>query len=321
MTFSTHKGLYRYDRLPFGIASAPAIFQQTMEKLLHGIAGVTVYIDDILVTGRTDDEHMHNLDLVLKRLHEYGIQLKKGKCSFMRPLVRYLGYPIDKDGLHATPEKVEAILQKPVPTNVKTLCSFLGLVNYYGKFIRDLSTIVQPLNELLCQGVQWKWSTECQKVFETMKEKLASSEVLVHYNSELPLKLDCDASAYGVGPVLSHVFPDGEERPIAYASRTLTKTERGYAHIEKEALSLVYGVKKYHQYLHGRKFLLVTDHKPLLTILGPKKQLPTLAAARLQRWAVFLSAYQYDIEFRATDKHCNADAADTPNSTKTRRRS
>lgn len=116
------------------------------------------------------------------------------------------------------------------------------------------------------------------KAFETLKEKLTSSEVLVHYNSELPLRLDCDASAYGVGAVLSHIFPDGEERPIAYASRTLTKTERGYAHIEKEALSLVYGVKKYHQYLYGRKFLLVTDHKPLLTILGPKKQLPTTIA-------------------------------------------
>ena len=140
------------------------------------------------------------------------------------------------------------------------------------------------------------------KGFRNTEGKLTSSEVLVHYNLELPLRLDCDASAYGVG---AHIFPDGEERPIAYASRTLPKTERGYAHIEK--LSLVYGVKKYHQYLYGWKFLLVTDHKPLLTILGPKKQLPTLAAAQLQRWAVLLSAYQYDIEFRATEKHCNAD--------------
>ena len=131
--------------------------------------------------------------------------------------------------------------------------------------------------------------------------------MLVHYDPALPLKLDCDASAYGVGAVLSHVFPNGEERPVAYASRTLTQTERGYSQLEKEALSLVYGVKKYHQYLYGRKFLLVTDHKPLLTILGPKKQLPTLAAARLQRWAVLLSAYQYDIEFRSTNQHCNAD--------------
>lgn len=123
-----HKGLYRYNHLPFGIASVPAIFQQTMEKLLHGITGVTV-TDDILVTGKTDEEHLHNLNLVLERLHEYGLRLKRGKCSFMQPSVRYLGYLIDKDGLHATPEKIQTILQKPVPRNVKKLRSFLGLVN------------------------------------------------------------------------------------------------------------------------------------------------------------------------------------------------
>ena len=307
VTVNTHKGLYRYNRLPFGIASAPAIFQQTMEKLLHGISGVTVYIDDILVTGQTDEEHLHNLNQVLERLQHYGLRLKRGKCSFMQSSVRYLGYLIDKEGLHKTPEKVQALLQKPAPKNVKKLRSFLGLVNYYGKFIKNLSTIIQPLNHLLQHRTRWFWSKECQCAFETLKEKMASSEVLVHYDPSLPLKLDCDASAYGVGAVLSHTFPNGDERPVAYASRTLTQTERGYAQIEKEALSLIFGVKKFHQYLYGRKFLLVTDHKPLLTILGPKKELPTLAAARLQRWAVLLSAYQYDIEFRSTDRHSNAD--------------
>ena len=131
--------------------------------------------------------------------------------------------------------------------------------------------------------------------------------MLVHYDPSLPLKLDCDACSYGVGAVLSHVFSDGAERPIAYASRTLSKCERGYPQLDKEALSLVFGVKKYHQYLYGRRFTLVTDHKPLTTILGPKKGLPTLAAARLQRWAILLAAYQYDIEFRSTTEHCNAD--------------
>ena len=245
VAINTHKGLYQYNRLPFGITSVPVIFQQTMEKLLQGIPRVTVYIDDILVTGKSDQEHLHNLNLVLERLHQYGLRLKRGKCSFMEPSVRYLGYLIDKEGLHTTPEKVQAILHKPVPRDVKKLRSFLGLVNYYSKFIRNLSTIVQPLNRLLFRNTPWKWSDECQEAFKTLKERLASSKVLVHYDPALPLKLDCDASAYGVGAVLSHVFPDGEERPIAYASCTLTKTERGYAQVEKEALSLVYGVKKY----------------------------------------------------------------------------
>ena len=167
--------------------------------------------------------------------------------------------------------------------------------------------MIQPLNHLLSRDVPWKWSKDCQKAFDTLKEWLASSEVLVHYDPDLPLKLDCDASVYGVGAVLSHVFPNGAERPITHASRTLTQAEKGYAQLEKEALSLIYGVKKFHQFLYGRRLTLVTDHKPLLTILGPKKALPTLAATRLQRWAIILTAYQYDLEFRSTKAHSNAD--------------
>jgi len=162
-------------------------------------------------------------------------------------------------------------------------------VNYYGKFIQHLSTITQPLNHLLCKGVPWKWTKQCQSAFQELKDQLASAKVLVHYNPDLPVKLDCDASANGIGAVLSHVFSDGVEKPIAYASRTLSQSERGYAQIEKEALSLVYGVKKFHQFLYGRKFTLVTDHKPLTAILSPKKSLPTLAAARMQRWALLLA--------------------------------
>lgn len=190
---------------------------------------------------------------------------------------------------------------------MKQLRAFLGLVNYYGKFIRQLSTLAQPLNKLLGKGVRWVWSEECKRAFQALKAKLASSEVLAHYDPNLPLRLECDASAYGVGAVLSHRFPDGSERPIAYASRTLNSAERNYAQIEKEGLALIYGVKKFHKFVYGRHITLVTDHKPLTAILGSKKGLPTLAAARLQRWAVFLLGYQYDLEFRSTLQHGNAD--------------
>ena len=148
---------------------------------------------------------------------------------------------------------------------------------------------------------------ECQNAFQTAKDKLASSNVLMHYDSSLPLRLAGDASAYGVGAVISHVLPNGTERPIAFASRTLGASEKNYAQIEKEALSLVFGVKRFHKYLYGRPFTLVTDHKPLTVILGPKKGIPPLAAARLQRWAMLLAAYQYQIEFRPTKEHANAD--------------
>ena len=136
---------------------------------------------------------------------------------------------------------------------------------------------------------------------------ITSAGVLTHYNPRLPITLATDASAYGVGAVISHVFPDGSEHPLAFASRTLTDSERNYAQLEKEALSLIFGVKKFHRFLYGRKFILITDHKPLVTILGPKKSIPPLAAARLQRWAVLLSAYQYDIRYKATSDHSNAD--------------
>ena len=185
--------------------------------------------------------------------------------------------------------------------------SFLGLVNYYGKFISALSTITHPLNQLLCHQTKWQWSQECEKSFQKLKDQLSSDQVLVHYDSTLPVRLACDASQYGVGAVISHLMPDGTERPIAYGSRTLTKAEKNYAQIDKEAAAIIFGIKKFHPYIYGRKFTLITDHKPLTTIFSPKSSLPALAAARLQRWAIILSAYQYEVEFRATDKHANAD--------------
>lgn len=306
-TINTHRGLYRYRRLPFGIASAPAIFQKAMDVILQGMNHVICYIDDILITGANLEEHLANLEEVLKRLQEHGVRLREDKCQFLTPSVEYLGHVIGNDGLRTADDKLRAIVDAPSPTNVQELRSFLGLLNYYGKFIANLSTLIRPLNKLLCTKTPWSWSNECQESFQRAKEALVSSKVLVHYNPLLPLKLAGDASAYGVGAVISHVMEDGSERPIAYASRTLSPSERNYAQVEKEALSLVFGVKKFHAYLYGRKFTLVTDHKPLTTILGPKNKVPPLAAARLQRWALVLSAYSYEIEFRPTAAHGNAD--------------
>ena len=153
------------------------------------------------------------------------------------------------------------------------------------------------------------WSDECESVFfQESKTELLTNRVLVHYDSKRVLKLYCDASQYGVGAVLSHVMDNGEERPIAFASRSLTKSETNYAQLEKEALAMIFGVKKFHKYLYGRSFTLVTDHRPLVTILGPTKAVPPLAAARMQRCALTLQAYSYDVEYRTGSEHCNADA-------------
>jgi len=137
--------------------------------------------------------------------------------------------------------------------------------------------------------------------------KLASTPVLAHYDITQKLKLAADASLYGIGAVISHVYDNGNERPIAYASHTLSSAEKKYSQVDKEELVLIFGVQKFHTYLYGRKLILVTDHKPLVTLLGPKKAIPPLEAARLQRWAIILAAYMYDIEYRPMHQHANAD--------------
>lgn len=307
VTVNTHQGLYEYTRLPFGVASAPAVFQKTMDGILQGIPNTICYLDDILVTGRNEVEHLSNLERVLSRLKERGMRLRRDKCRFMQERVDYLGHTLDAQGIHTSTQKVKAILEAPTPGNVHQLRSFLGLLNYYGKFLPNLATLLHPLHALLKSGQPWVWSHHCEMAFQKAKKTLADAPVLAHYDPQLPIVLAGDASSYGLGAVISHKMPDGSERPVAYASRTLTESEKNYSQIEREALSLVFGIKRFHKYLYGRHFLLHTDHRPLTTIFGPKQGIPPLAAARMQRWALLLSAYTYTVQFRPTAAHANAD--------------
>ncbi|XP_033729753.1 uncharacterized protein K02A2.6-like [Pecten maximus] len=306
VTINTHQGLYQYTRLPFGVAAAPAIFQRTMDQVLQGIEGVGCILDDILITGKSDVEHCHNLHTTLQRLENFGIRLRKDKCFFLRDEVEYFAFKVNKEGIHPSPRKVEAILKLADPQNKRELQSWLGIVNYYRKFIPNMATVLEPLTHLLANDVEWQWSQTCANACETIKKLLVSSEVMVHYDPKKPLTLAVDASSYGLGAVISHTI-GSNDKPIAYVSRTLTSAERNYSQIEKEALAIIFGIQRFHQYLYGRRFTLLTDHKPLTTILGPKKGIPVLAASRLQRWAIQLSAYQFDIKFRSTDKNGNAD--------------
>ena len=218
VVINTHQGLYRYTRLPFGVASAPAVFQRAMDSILQGIPHVICYIDDILITGATVAEHDSNLDEVLRRLQEYGVRLKREKCSFFKESVEYLGHCISAEGAHTTKEKTQAMLEAPEPKNLQELRSFLGLLNYYGKFIPNLASLLHPLHQLLKKDQKWQWSQKCSEAFVEAKKKMTSAPVLAHYDPKLPIVLAGDASAYGVGAVISHSFPDGSERPIAFAS-------------------------------------------------------------------------------------------------------
>lgn len=303
---NTHKGLFRYNRLVFGLSSSPGIFQKRLEQLFSDLPHVGVFLDDIIITGRNTSEHIDNLHKVFDRLASSGLRVKREKCVFFHESINYLGHVISKHGIQTCSEKVDAVVNTPAPTTVSELRSFIGMVMYYAKFIKNVSTILAPLYELLRANVKFVWTKECETSFMYIKKQLSSSEVLVHYSPNLPLVLTADASSVGVGAIISHVTPDGE-RPIAYASRSLSPAERAYAQIDREALSIIYGIRKFHQYLYGRQFTLRTDHKPLTYIFGNKSGIPTMAASRLQRWAVLLSGYSYEIEHVSSHKNC-ADA-------------
>lgn len=305
LTINTHRGLFKYTRLPFGITTAPSLWQRAMAQVLSGLSGVVYYIDDILVTGRTRAEHAKNLRAVLQRIREHGLRLKKSKCQFFTRELEFLGHSITPEGVKPTKSRVKSILEAPTPTTKQELQSFLGMLTYNAKFLPNMSHTLHPLNQLLRKNTPWGWKTKQQKAFEAAKSLLSQDTALAHYDVKRALKLYCDASAYGLGACLVHIMDDNSEKPVAYASRTLTKSEMAYAQIEREGLALVFGVRRFHQYLYGRSFTLVTDHRPLCKIFGSKESIPTMAAARMQRWALTLSAYQYTIEhIKGTSNQC-----------------
>ena len=308
VVINTPRGLFRYNRLPFGISAAPGIFQRTLESLLQGIKNCVVYLDDILITGATNEKHLLTLDEVFSRPETAGLRLQRNKCKFLEPSVTYLGHLIDAEGLHPVPEKIKAIQDAPEPTDVSQLKSYLGLLSYYRKFMPNLSSVLAPLYNLLKADCHWRWHKEEQEALEASKKLLQSTNVLVHFNPDLELILSCDASSYGLGAVLSHQMPDGSERPIEFVSRTLSPSDKNFSQIEKEALALVFGVKRFHSYLFGRPFFIYTDHNPLVSLMSSEKPVSPHASARIQRWNLTLSMYQYTLYFKAAKDNTNADA-------------
>ena len=306
LALSTHRGVLLQTRLPFGISSAPGYFQEIMDQLTCDLRGVAVYLDDILVSGTDATEHLQNLRTLLQRLQEKGLRCKLEKCCFAEPSVEYLGHTLSRQGVSKGP-KVDAVLKMPPPTDVASLRSFLGAVQFYGKFIPNLSTMTEPLTRLTRKGTAWTWSAEEQAAFQRLKNVLCEDTVLAHYDPNLEIGISCDASNVGIGTVLFHRYPDGSERPIANVSKTLTPTQRRYSQIQKEALAVIFGLKKFHHFLYARHFILVTDHKPLVAMFGPTRGIPAMAANRLARWALTLSQYDYTVEYRATKDHGNAD--------------
>lgn len=216
---------------------------------------------------------------------------------------------IDAKGLKTEISKIDAVNRTPQPTNVSEVKAFLGLVNYYGKFVRNISSILEPLYGLLKSGIEFEWSNECEKAFQSIKQLLREAPVLAHWDPSLPTYVTCDASPYGVGGVLAQrTAGGGELRPVLHASRTLAPAERNYSQICREGLAIVFAVNRFHDYLYGNKFTLVTDCKPLASIFHENKAIPSMASNRLQRWAVILSAYDYKVKCISSKHNCVADS-------------
>ena len=237
----------------FGIAaSSPSIWQRTMDQVLKGIPSTCCILDEMIITAKTDEEHLKNLQSVLQRLHDYSLRVNKEKCSFFQKEITYCGHNIDSNGLHKTQAKIEAITCAPKPGILTQLRAFLGLVNYYSKFMPNLASVLHPLYQLLQKDVKFKWTAGTQKAFEKVKTLITAETVLTQYDPDLPVRLACDSSAYGLGAVISRVMENGEERPIAFASRSLNSAQKNYAQIHKEALAIIWGVKKFHCYLYRK---------------------------------------------------------------------
>ncbi|CAD5231829.1 unnamed protein product [Bursaphelenchus xylophilus] len=308
-TINTHRGLFQYTRLVFGLKPAPAIFQRTLEQALSGIPGILIYLDDILVMAPNRQLHDERLHQVLLKLENWGFRLRLTKCHFNVPEVTYLGMKITPSGIQADPTRVSSLQNMRIPKDQKDVRSLLGLINYYGKFIRDLHIYKAPLEQLLHKEKIFKWTPTHTRAFTQIKKVLSSPLLLAHYDPRQQLIVAADACQYGIGGVLLQRYTDGSEKAVFHISKSLTPSQQNYSQIEKEAFALVTTVERLHKFVWGRKFILQTDHRPLLTLLNPSntKGLSDRTAARLRRWALRLIGYDFTIEYIKTDQFGQAD--------------
>lgn len=289
-TFQTCFGRYRWRRLPFGLTVSAEIFQKKLLAIISDLEGIVCIADDIIIHGRDEKEHEIRMKKFIERCEKEGVKLNKEKMEQKVSSVTFMGHTITENGLEVDKEKVKAIENFPVPTNVSELRSFLGMMNFISKFIQNCADLAHPLHNLLRKNVPWNWSSAQDKAFQTIKEKISNSARLSYYDPTKELILENDASEYGLGSTMLQ-----QEKPIAYASRALSDTEKNYAQIEKEMLAIVYALEKYHHYVYGREVIIHTDHKPLVNIT--QKSLAK-APKRLQSMLLRIQDYNYKLIYK-----------------------
>lgn len=307
LTINTPLGLFQVNRMQPGVKTAPGAFQELMCKMLCGISGTFAFIDDIIVSGSSEKEHKQQLFKVLERIQEFGFRLRIEKCDFGKAEILFCGHIINDQGIRPDPEKITSIQAIPRPTDLTRLRSFLGAVNYYGKFVKAMKDLRAPLDDLTKNDVDFVWKPQHEESFEKLKKVMASDLVLTHYDPQKKIVVASDSSSYGKGGTVMHQFPDGSLHPIVHFSSSLTPAEKNYSQIEREACAADFVLKRARPYIYGRKFEFHIDHKPLLAIFGSKKGIPAHSASRLQRYALNMLGYEFDIKYVNTDSFGYAD--------------
>src|SRR6266498_1908839 len=282
--------------MPFGLINASATFQRLMNY-------VVVYLDDILVCSETFDEHINHLRKVFTKLREANLVIKLKKCKFGQRKIKFLGYTIGTDGLRTDPENIEKIINCPVPTDVTEVRKFMGLCNYYRKFIKDLSKLSKPLRQLLKKDIKFFWGSKEQEIFEKLKKILTEAPVLLFPNFDKPFVLCTDASLKGLGAVLEQEDENKNLRSMTYASRSLIPAEKNYHTTDLECLAIIWLVKHFHKYLINKPFKIFIDHSALKSL-----QKILELTRRRARWIMELQQYNFTIEHRSGKKNQNADA-------------
>ena len=314
--FMTRRGQFQFKRMPFGLNTAPITFQKVMHIVLRNENWLKclIYLDDIIIFGSSLTQHMERLDTVLTKIKEAGLKLSTRKCVFLKKEVTFLGHVVSQKGIHTDNSKVKVIQEWPVPKDTCDLRKFIGFCGYYRRFVNHYANIVRPLEQLLNKlnsygnkrtkkmNINSSWELTHQQAFDTLKNRLCTAPILAYPQSSGRFILDTDASAYGIGAVLSQV-QNGDEKVIAYASHSLSKTEQRYCVTRRELLSVYRYVKQFKHYLFGRHFTIRTDHKSLVWLLNCRNP----STSQYCSWKAELEIFDFEIIHRSGDKHTNAD--------------
>ncbi len=289
-TFAVHNGVYRYKRLIFGVSSASEQYQHEIASALAGIEGVENISDDVIVHAPDHKTHNQRLHAVMKRLRECGLTLNPAKCQFSMDCLNFMGILLTQKGIGPTEERVRAVVEAREPQNASEVRSFLGLVSYSSRFIPQFATLAEPLRRLTRKDTEFVFGPAQKRSFNALKDELAKAGTLAYFDKDAPTQVIADASPVGLGAVLTQC-QKGQMVPVCYISRSLTDCERRYSQTEREALALVWACERLHPYIYGRQFDLLTDHKPLESIYGPRSK----PCACVERWVLRLQPYNFKI--------------------------